>query len=157
MNTITADILVIQCKEPQMSWYRLKFGNHYGDIIMSAMTSQITDIWIVCLTTCSGADQRKHQSSMSLAFVRGIHQWPVDSPHKEPVTRKMFPYDDLFMITALAPEGLTGLEIRTLSKTKIHNLIHNPLHINETFISCIPEDLIDNKASLIHVVVSCII
>ena len=41
---------------------------------------------------CSGADQRKHQSSASLAFVRGIHRSAVNSPHKGPVTRKMFPY-----------------------------------------------------------------
>ena len=42
-----------------------------------------------------GADQRKHESSASLAFVLGIHRWPVDSPHKGPVTRKMFPFDDV--------------------------------------------------------------
>ena len=44
-----------------------------------------------------GTDQRKHQSSTSLAFVRGIHQWPVNSPHKGPVTLKMFPFDDVIM------------------------------------------------------------
>ena len=38
----------------------------------------------------SGTDQRKHQSSASLAFVRGIHRWPVDSPHKGPGTPNMF-------------------------------------------------------------------
>ena len=43
------------------------------------------------------ADQRKHQSSASLAFVRGIHRWPVNSPHKWPVTRKMFPFYDVIM------------------------------------------------------------
>ena len=52
---------------------------------MSAMASQITGVSIVCWTVWSGADQRKHQSSASLAFVRGIHRWPVDSPHKGPV------------------------------------------------------------------------
>ena len=41
-------------------------------------------------TVYSGADQRKHQSSASLAFVRGIHRWPVNSPHKGLVTRKCF-------------------------------------------------------------------
>ena len=46
---------------------------------------------------CSGTDQRKYQSSASLAFVRGIHWWPVDSPHKGPVTRKMFLFDDVIM------------------------------------------------------------
>ena len=38
---------------------------------------------------------KKRQSSASLAFVRGIHRWPVNSPHKGPVTRKMFPFDDV--------------------------------------------------------------
>ena len=45
----------------------------------------------------SGADQRKHQSSASLTFVRGILRRPVNSPHKGPVTRKMFPFDDIIM------------------------------------------------------------
>ena len=48
-------------------------------------------------TDYSGADQRKHQSSTSLAFMRGIHRSPVNSPHKRPVTRKMFPFDDVIM------------------------------------------------------------
>ena len=72
--------------------------NHYGDVIMSVMTSQITSLTIVYSTVYSGADQRKHQSSASLAFVRGIHRWPVNSPHKWPVTRKMFPFDDVIML-----------------------------------------------------------
>ena len=55
---------------------------HYNDVIMSAMASQITSVSIVYLTVYSGADQRKHQSSASLAIVRGIPQWPVNSPHK---------------------------------------------------------------------------
>ena len=49
---------------------------HYNDVIMSAMVSQITGVSIVCSTVCSGADQRKYQSSTSLVFVRGIHRIP---------------------------------------------------------------------------------
>ena len=64
---------------------------------MDTMASQITSLTIVYLTVYSDADQRKHQSSASLAFVRGIHRWPVISPHKWPVTRKMFPFDDVIM------------------------------------------------------------
>ena len=45
----------------------------------------------------AGADQIKHQSSASLAFVWTIHRWPVDSPHKRPITRKMLPFDDVIM------------------------------------------------------------
>ena len=53
---------------------------------------------IICSTICSGTHQRKHQSSASLAFVRGSkHRWLVDSPHKGPVKRKMFPFDDIIM------------------------------------------------------------
>ena len=73
-------------------------GNvHYSDVIMSAMASQMTGVLIVCLNVCSVADQRKHQSSMLVAFVRGIHRWLVNSPHKGPVARKMFSFDDVIM------------------------------------------------------------
>ena len=64
---------------------------------MGAMASQITSLTIVYPTFYSGADQRKHQSSAPLAFVREINRWPVNSPHKGPVTRKMFPFDDVIM------------------------------------------------------------
>ena len=64
---------------------------------MSAMASQITSLTIVYSTVYSGTDQRKRQSSASLPFVRGIHRWPVNSPHKGLVTRKIFPYGDVIM------------------------------------------------------------
>ena len=57
---------------------------------MSAMASRITNVYGVYSTVCTSADQRKHQSSASLAFVRGIHRWPTNSPHKGPVTRNCF-------------------------------------------------------------------
>ena len=72
-------------------------SNHNNDVIMSAMASQITRLIIVYSTVYSGTDQRKHKSSASLAFVRGIHRSPVNSPHKWPVTWKMFPFDDVIM------------------------------------------------------------
>ena len=62
---------------------------------MGAIASQIASLAIVYSAVYSDADQRKHQSSASLAFVRGIHRGPVNSPHKWPVTRKMFPFDDV--------------------------------------------------------------
>ena len=70
---------------------------HYDDVIMSAIASQITSLTIVYSTVYPGADQNKHQSSVSLAFEWGIHRGPVNSPHKWPVTRKMFPFDDVIM------------------------------------------------------------
>ena len=68
-----------------------------NDVMMSVMASQITSVSIVCSTVCSRVDQTKRQSSASLAFVRGIHRWPVNSPHKGPVTRKMLPFDDVIL------------------------------------------------------------
>ena len=70
---------------------------HCNDVIISVMASQITRLTIVYSNVYSGADQRKYQSSASLAFMRGIHRSSVNSPHKWPVTRKMFPFDDVIM------------------------------------------------------------
>ena len=49
-------------------------ADHYGDVIMGAMASQITSLTIIYSTVYPDADQRNHQSSASLAFVRGIHR-----------------------------------------------------------------------------------
>ena len=70
---------------------------HYNDVIMSPIVSQITSLAIVYSTVYSVADQRRHQSSAPQAFVTVIHRGPVNSPHKGPVTRKMFPFDDVIM------------------------------------------------------------
>ena len=75
-------------------WLTKCMTRHYNDVIMSMIASQITSLTIVYSTFYSGADQRKHQSSASLAVVRGIHR---NSPHKWPVTREMFPFDDVIM------------------------------------------------------------
>ena len=81
------------------TWYKQVIQlTYYRDVIMSAMASHITGASIVYSTVCSGADQRKHQSFASLVFVRGIHWWPVNFRDKGPVTRKMFPFDDVIMV-----------------------------------------------------------
>ena len=86
----------------QRSWWTLVI--HYSDVIIGTMTSQITSLTTVYSTISSDADQRRHQSSASLAFVRGIHRGPVNSPHKWPVTRKMFPLYDVIMYYQLDPQ-----------------------------------------------------
>ena len=83
-------VLIIKCDN---YWHTHIHLTHYNDVIMSTMASQITSLPSVF----SGAGQRKHQSSASLAFVRRFYRWPMNSPHKEPVTRKMFPLDDVIM------------------------------------------------------------
>ena len=68
---------------------------YYSDVIMSVMGSQITIVSSVYSTVCSGVDQRNHQSSASLAFVKGINR--ENSLHKGPVTQKIFPFDDVII------------------------------------------------------------
>ena len=95
---------------------------HYNDVIMSAIAFQITSLTIVYLTVHSDTDQRKHQSSASLAFVRGIHRRPVNSPHKWPVTREMSPFDDVIMENGLSPISLCSLYPRT---PHVHQSFHS--------------------------------
>ena len=73
---------------------------HFYDVIIRAMASQTTSLKIVYSTVYSGTNQVKHQSSASLAFVWGIHRWLVKSPHKGPVTRKMFPFDNVIIMSS---------------------------------------------------------
>ena len=81
----------------------------YSGVIMGTMASQITSLTIVYSTVCLGADQRKHQSSASLAFVMGIHRWSVTSPHKGPVTRKCF-----HLMTSSCYKRLFGRNLNTI-------------------------------------------
>ena len=74
---------------------------HYSDVIMSVIAFQNTGISIAYSAVCSGADQ----SSASQAFVSGIHRWPVNSPHKGPVTRKMVPFEDVIMYTLITTDS----------------------------------------------------
>ena len=79
---------------------------------MGTMASLITSLVSVYSTVYSGVDQRKHHISASLAFVRGIHRGPVNSPHKWPVTRQLFPFDDFIMNIVrgtVPPDGLAPL------------------------------------------------
>ena len=114
--------LLQSCTKPQtricipknVTHHWLAVGHHYCDVIMCAMMSQITSLTTVCSIVHSGADQRKHQSSSSLALGRGIHRWPVNSPHKWPVTRKMIRFDDVIILTSkvfnrLFPEAKTTI------------------------------------------------
>ena len=73
-------------------------GDQFNDVIMGAMAFQITSLTIVYSNVYSGADQRKQQSSALLAFVRWIHRWPVNFPHKWPVTREILPFEDVIMM-----------------------------------------------------------
>ena len=100
---------------------------HYIDVIISTMASQITGVSIVCSTVGSGKDQRKHQISASLAFVREIHRWPVISLYKGTVTRKMFPFDDV--ITCFVIKGTqTNFNILTRWPSLWQQVMLNHFH-----------------------------
>ena len=105
------------CKEEIMSGSRdytevsvLLFAEHRRPeepgVAGGAIGSQINSLTIVYSNDYSDADQRKHQSSASLAFVRGTRRGSVNSPHKWPVTRKMFPFDDVIMKSDYIPRPL---------------------------------------------------
>ena len=83
---------------PNWPQWKQKFANSNStwnkDLFVA---SQISNLTVVYSTVYSDADHRKHQSSASLAFVRGIHRGPVNSPHKWPVTPRMFPFDDVIV------------------------------------------------------------
>ena len=104
---MAAILLQPQCVNGKWFFLGISRGPfHYTDVIMGMRASQITSLAVVYSTVYSGADQRKYQSFASLAFVRR----PVNSPHKWPVTRKMFPFDDLIMYKhgwALIPEHIS--------------------------------------------------
>ena len=86
---------------------------------MSAMASLITNLTVVYSTVYIGADQRAYQNSASLAFVRGIHRWPVNSPHKRPATQIMFPFDDVIMTSYETDYTQNNNIVRTY-KAQIH-------------------------------------
>ena len=97
--------------------------DHYSDVIIRAIASETTDVSNVYSTVCSGADERKHQSSASLAFVRGIHRWPLNSPHSGPVTRKMSPFNvNVIMMYVF----IIGTDCTCTSGVYSH-LVHSPM------------------------------
>ena len=105
---------------------------------MSAMASQIPILTIVYSIVYSGTDQRKHQSSASLSFVWGIHRWLVNSPHKGPVMRKMFPFDEVIMhqLVMLASKRFTlhvlckkSMTIFSLNMNDNFDIMIETLHI----------------------------
>ena len=110
-----------QIESPWWLTWKSYENTHYNDVIMGMIPSQITSLTIVYSAVYSGADQRKHQSSASLAFVQGIHQGPVNSLHKWPVTLKMFPFEDVIMTVNLWTDTT---QVRTS-----HHVHWNPINV----------------------------
>ena len=100
---------------------------HYGDVTMSTILSQITSLAIVYSTVYSWRRSKKHQSSASLAFVWGNHRWPVNSPHKGPVTRQMFPFDDVIM---KLDRQITACDC-SIMENRLREIAVNPLALSD--------------------------
>ena len=111
---------------------------------MRAIASQITSLTSVYSIVYSCAHQRKRQSSALLAFAQGIHRWPVNSPHKWPVTRKMFPLDDVIMIRKVFPCYDIFSSTNTYNWQKIclprgiEILMREAIHMLECFLLFLP-------------------
>ena len=103
--------------------------------------------WLFTQPFIQGAGQRKHQSSASLAFVRGIHRSPVNSPHKGSVTRKMFPFDDVIMLWYFRKSQAT-VHNKTSSYFKWTWSCGN--HYNAFLKICIPKNLKRRTDSGLH-------
>ena len=118
----------------------MPYLNHYDDVIMGTMASQITSLTIVYSTVYSGADQRNHQSSASLAFVQ------VNSPHKWPVMRKMFSFDDVIMYIWI--ETKWRRFYRHFQMHFVNNCFKLSIHISLQFV---PGGPIDDKLALLQI------
>ena len=89
---------------------------------------------------------KENQSSASMAFVRGIHRWPMNSPHKGPVTRKIFPFNDVIM------ESCTGFRLFLhcfvvafvvclfVLESILHTFFRVPVPIDDTYMGYIVSD-----------------
>ena len=95
----------------------MAIGIHHGDVIMVSIASQITSLTIVYSVVYSDVDQRKHQSSASPAFVRGIDRGPLNSPQKWSVTPKVFPFDDVIM------DSLISVRVASSMTQQFHNTL----------------------------------
>ena len=113
---------------------------------MSMMASQITSLTIVYSTVYSAADQRKYQSSVSLAFVRGPHRWPVNSPQKWSVTRKMFPFDDV--TSGHASGKFIHVAIFSLFSTYLTACRYNTVRYNTKLIATRQMSVLESQRTL---------
>ena len=93
--------------------------DHYSVVVMGTLASQIASLTNVYPILHSGADQRKPQSSASLALVREIHRRPVNSPHKWPVTRNMFQSDDVIMNCTIDSAASGRLDVNFSKNSQI--------------------------------------
>ena len=119
------------------------------------MASQITGVSFVCSAVYSVADQRKHQSPTSLAFVGGIHRWPVDSLTKGQWRGKLFPFDDVTIDGVLWQLSRPRYEvINEFKNTGVIELIwtasaHQSLHVRRPLHGTILVMLVHNLGNII--------
>ena len=94
MYTIGRPVILLCCNHVFSKWIMILTLRWRHNERVCVSNHQLTTVYS---TVYSGTHDRKHQSSAVWAFVRRIHQWPVNSLHKWPITRKMFPFDGVIM------------------------------------------------------------
>ena len=123
---------------------------------MTMLASQITSLTVVYSIVYSGVNQRTHQSSASLAFVREIHRGPVNFPHKWPVARKVFPFDDVIMYIFVldGAESAWGTWVSCSSGCQFFCLyfISQRIHIRKVFLPIFVRvsSLLIGKVNIVH-------
>ena len=86
-----------------------KTSSQYIDVIMTTMASQITSLTVVNSTVLFRHRSKKTSKLRVTGLCAGNSSGPVNSPHKGPVTRKMFPFDDVIMFILKQPQGSISL------------------------------------------------
>ena len=102
----------------------MKRSIHYNDAIMGRWRLKSPAGPVFTHPFIRAQTKEKHQSSALLAFVWGIHPGPANSPHKWPVTRKMFPFDDVIMNIS----EKVALVLMTSAMTSQRDFKHCPLY-----------------------------
>ena len=118
--------------------------SYYSHVIIGAIASQITGLTIVYSTVYSGVDQWKYQSSASLASVRGVHRWPLNSPHKWPVTRKMFPFDDVIILSH------THTDSSNIACPNTRWMVNNTANLSSQLRTCVLETIVKGSDKWLH-------
>ena len=156
---MAADVLVIQCKEPQLPWYCPQFYNHYGDIIIRTMASQITASRLFAqpfVQVQIKKTSKLHITGLCEGNSPVTGGFPSQRASNTENASIWWPFYDYSFSTRRVNWFVAGNKYRFENKnSQFHFLYHNPLHINANSIRCIPEDLIGNKSSLIQVMVLC--
>ena len=106
--------------------YNLTLNLHYCDVIMGAMGRKSPASWLFTQPLIQAQINQNIKAPRHWPFVRGIHRLPVNSPHKWPVTRKIFPFDDV-IVNNMHVKDRNGLCRKHTKYVRVHSTGSNSL------------------------------